>query len=158
MSKFGRPVSPNGWGNDYTGWLPPEYSGGTTIILTTRYPAEDDVNFPIRPRITTVTPVNPNNPMTTNNTPVCNCLAGTPVILANGSCGCTQPTDPTDEGQLNVIDTNNNGQPVIYTVKTDNGTTQAGLVDTLKAKLQNNPTAALVGAGILAYLIFKGGK
>lgn len=118
-----------------------QQNGDTPIIITTGNNTVQNQGFP-----------------TNSSSVACNCLHGTPYITASGECGCRTSTDTVDgtttTPPIKVIDTKN-GQPVIYTTNApvDNG---SDLFGTLKQKLQENPTVALVGAGILAYLIFKG--
>jgi len=95
-------------------------------------------------------------PLPTSTTHMqCNCLIGTPYIDNNGNCACTSYEIPTHQTggvkPIPVIDSKSN-TPVIYYTNMPNAQARS---NSLIQQIKDNPHLALIGAAVLAYLIFK---
>lgn len=167
-SKVGLPENPN--------YTPPEYSqsqlppiifwdnNGNVYSYGTQQPT---FNTPVTYELPTsyqppvIIPINPNG--NTNNGDeaphVCDCVAGTPYILPNGSCGCTEPVINTQNGQPVKQ------PPVIVDVKTGGGSgvryytlpvkQSAPANNAIIDKLKENPVLAIGGLLAIGYLLLK---
>lgn len=122
-----------------TGWTPPDRwnsGGGTRFPYGT--PTSGGGNFP--PIFVPTTGVNTTLPIVPTNDN-CACFAGSVIINADGSCGCTQPNQEVPSNTTKVIDAKN-GQIIYYQLP--------NAAFNLGAFITDNPL--LVGGGILAII------